>query len=144
MGVFPIINRINHSCLPNCSVQWNPVTDKEELFTAREVEAGEELTICYLDMVTNVSSREERRDYLERHFGFLCNCPLCSLEVWLCNDWTNTNVHFSLQANGFKLAIFGSILALLQLTELYTDCFLNVADLYILRGQSSKPMMRSD
>ena len=86
MGVFPIINRINHSCLPNCSVQWNPVTDKEELFTAREVEAGEELTICYLDMVTNVSSREERRDYLERHFGFLCNCPLCSLEVWFCNE----------------------------------------------------------
>ena len=80
MGVFPIINRINHSCVPNCSVQWNPVTDREELFTAREVGAGEELTICYLDMVTNVSSREERRDYLERHFGFQCDCPLCSLE----------------------------------------------------------------
>ena len=79
MGVFPIINRINHSCLPNCSVQWNPVTDREELFTTREVRAGEELTICYLDMVTNVSSREERRDYLERHFGFQCDCPLCSL-----------------------------------------------------------------
>ena len=45
-----------------------------------EVGAGEELTICYLDMVTNVSSREERRDYLERHFGFQCDCPLCSLE----------------------------------------------------------------
>ena len=32
MGVFPVINRINHSCLPNCSAQWNPVTDREELF----------------------------------------------------------------------------------------------------------------
>ena len=79
MGVFPIINRINHSCLPNCSVQWNPITDREELFTVREVGPGEELTICYLDMVTNVCSREERRDHLERHFGFHCDCPLCRL-----------------------------------------------------------------
>ena len=58
MGVFPVINRINHSCVPNCSVQWNPISDKEELFTVREVDAGEELTICYLDLVTNVSSRQ--------------------------------------------------------------------------------------
>ena len=79
MGVFPIINRINHSCLPNCSVQWNPITDREELFMVREVGPGEELTICYLDMVTNVCSREERRDHLERHFGFQCACPLCRL-----------------------------------------------------------------
>ena len=79
MGVFPIINRINHACDPNCSVHWNVVTNKEELFIMRQVEAGEELTISYVDMITSAATRSERREYLERHFGFLCDCSLCSL-----------------------------------------------------------------
>ena len=38
MGVFPIINRINHSCAPNCSVHWNPTTNKEEVFLMKDLD----------------------------------------------------------------------------------------------------------
>ena len=77
MGVFPIINRINHSCEPNCSVHWNLKTKREELFVMKSVEANTELTISYVDMISNASTRHERQEYLEKHFGFLCDCSLC-------------------------------------------------------------------
>lgn len=79
MGVFPIINRINHSCDPNCSVHWNNVTNKEELYIMKRLEVGEELTISYVDMITHAATKMERREYLEKHFGFPCDCALCSL-----------------------------------------------------------------
>ena len=44
------------------------------------VEAGTELTISYVDMVTAAASRQERRDYLDKHFHFSCQCELCSLQ----------------------------------------------------------------
>ena len=79
MGVFPIINRINHSCEPNCSVHWNLKTKREELFVMKSVEANTELTISYVDMISNASTRHERQEYLEKHFGFLCDCSLCQV-----------------------------------------------------------------
>ena len=44
------------------------------------VEAGTELTISYVDMVTAAASRQERREYLDKHFHFSCQCELCSLQ----------------------------------------------------------------
>ena len=68
MGVFPIINRINHSCEPNCSVQWNSATNKEEVFIMKELEQGEELTISYLDLINKAATRKERQEYLYKNF----------------------------------------------------------------------------
>ena len=79
MGVFPIINRINHSCNPNCSVSWNSDTNMEEVFIMEKVEQGEELTISYLDMVTATVTRQQRQEYLATHFMFHCQCSLCSM-----------------------------------------------------------------
>ena len=42
--------------------------------------AGTELTISYVDMVTAAASRQERREYLDKHFHFSCQCDLCSLQ----------------------------------------------------------------
>ena len=79
MGVFPIINRINHSCLPNCQVHWNPDTLKEELFVTSQCEANSEVSISYMDMFTQNPTKQGRQEYLKHHFDFSCTCVLCSL-----------------------------------------------------------------
>ena len=43
------------------------------------LQQGEELTISYLDMVTNTVTRHQRQEYLATHFMFQCQCPLCSM-----------------------------------------------------------------
>ena len=79
MGVFPVINRLNHACLPNCSVRWDKDTDRLQLFSSQEIQAGTELTISYYDMLTNEPDRGSRQRYLSQHFYFTCSCTLCSL-----------------------------------------------------------------
>merc|ERR1711953_1003639 len=79
MGVFPVINRLNHACLPNCSVRWDKETDRLQLFSMQEIQAGAELTISYYDMLSNPPDRQSRQEYLSKHFYFTCNCSLCSL-----------------------------------------------------------------
>lgn len=79
MGVFPIINRINHSCQPNCHVHWNTETNKEVLYVTSKLQIGTELTISYLDLLTQVPTKQGRQTYLSHHFHFTCSCILCSL-----------------------------------------------------------------
>ena len=79
MGVFPVINRINHACLPNCCVRWDKHKDRLHLFSMQEIQAGAELTISYYDMLSNPPDRQSRQEYLSKHFYFTCNCSLCSL-----------------------------------------------------------------
>ena len=79
MGVFPVINRMNHACNPNCSAHWNKQTGRLEIFSMEDIEAGTELTITYLDMLSNQADREARQEYLSKHFYFLCKCRLCNL-----------------------------------------------------------------
>ena len=79
MGVFPIINRINHSCLPNCCVRWEKNTDSLHLFSMQEIQPGTELTISYYDMLSNEPDRQSRQEYLSKHFYFTCDCSLCRL-----------------------------------------------------------------
>ena len=79
MGVFPIINRINHSCQPNCHIHWNTDTNKEELYVTSPCPLGTELTISYLDLLTQIPTKQGRQDYLSHHFHFTCHCLLCSL-----------------------------------------------------------------
>ena len=79
MGVFPIINRINHSCLPNCHVHWDKDTRKAVVYVTSRLDVGSELTISYLDILTKTPGRRDRQSYLKHHFYFICSCVLCSL-----------------------------------------------------------------
>ena len=79
MGVFPIINRINHSCLPNCHVHWDKDTRKAVVHVTSRLDVGSELTISYLDILTKTPGKQDRQTYLKHHFYFICNCVLCSL-----------------------------------------------------------------
>ena len=78
MGVFPVINRMNHACIPNCCVHWNKQTDTLEVFSMENIQIGTELTISYIDLFS-WADREARQEYLRKHFYFDCICRLCGL-----------------------------------------------------------------
>jgi len=80
MGVFPILNRINHSCLPNSHHWWDTKEEEKVLFCSEDLEAGEELTISYMNLFTQDPDWQSRQSYLLKNFGFSCTCRLCSLE----------------------------------------------------------------
>ncbi|GAB1285777.1 Histone-lysine N-methyltransferase SMYD3 [Apodemus speciosus] len=65
VGLYPSMSLLNHSCDPNCSIVFNG--PHLLLRAVREIEAGEELTICYLDMLM---TSEERRKQLRDQYCF--------------------------------------------------------------------------
>ena len=71
--------RINHSCQPNTEFHWNSATYCEHLMSIRDIEAGEELTDCYLDLTLDGRvTTDERRCLLRAGYGFWCQCQGCS------------------------------------------------------------------
>lgn len=71
LGLYPIAARLNHSCSPNVGYGFDGWTLR--MFTVRDVQAGEELTDCYSDVVYH-SSRAFRQEYIEQKFNFHCQC----------------------------------------------------------------------
>lgn len=69
--------RLNHSCKPN--VAWCVNSEKKmlEVRAARTIEAGEELSVCYIDPV---NMAEDRRKLLMARYNFQCKCEVCGLE----------------------------------------------------------------
>ena len=79
-GVFLLASRINHSCWPSCEVVWREESEEQEVVAIRDMEEGEELTICYLSIKDRMKIPEERRKVL-LPYGFICSCRLCVEEV---------------------------------------------------------------
>ncbi|ELR58064.1 SET and MYND domain-containing protein 3, partial [Bos mutus] len=75
VGLYPSMSLLNHSCDPNCSIVFNG--PHLLLRAVRDVEAGEELTICYLDMLM---TSEERRKQLRGQYCFDCDCFRCQTQ----------------------------------------------------------------
>lgn len=76
-GLYPTISLINHSCLPNAHNNWNSEAQCETIYAIRNIQAGEEITISYYSEEKD-SSSDSRRAYLKDHFGFDCDCKVCS------------------------------------------------------------------
>jgi hypothetical protein len=77
VGLFPRHARMNHSCRPNASLYFSCVALKRPRVHARllrDVEAGEEITITYVDLF---ATRAARRDELRRRYHFECSCERC-------------------------------------------------------------------
>eukprot|EP00906_Rhabdomonas_costata_P032455 RCo045722 len=73
--VFPVLSRFNHSCWPNaCALHGQ---GRAVVYALREVAAGDELTISYLDLGQPLPF-EQRRAVLREQFGFDCECELCA------------------------------------------------------------------
>eukprot|EP00210_Caulerpa_lentillifera_P007793 g7437.t1 len=76
-GYYPIACCANHSCTPNAhSQKEDSISNNHVLIleATRDIQAGEEITISYID---------EEADYEDRllalnDYGFQCTCPKCS------------------------------------------------------------------
>lgn len=73
-GIYASACLINHSCLPNTHFSWNSETKRQTVHAVRDIKAGEEMTIAYDGGMPS----KDRQVFLEDHFGFDCDCHLCS------------------------------------------------------------------
>jgi hypothetical protein len=75
-ALFSIICTMNHSCEPNVQVAYGCGDHRGMLFALRDLAAGEELCINYVDVENELPLR--RADL--RHYGFECRCGKCRSE----------------------------------------------------------------
>ncbi|KAG6004958.1 hypothetical protein E4U21_000581 [Claviceps maximensis] len=76
-AVYATVSLINHSCRPNCGHSWDSEAEHETIYAIRDIVAGEEITITYLEG----GSHAERAESLNVSFGFACSCELCRLST---------------------------------------------------------------
>ncbi|KAJ5797553.1 uncharacterized protein N7503_006849 [Penicillium pulvis] len=72
--IFLTGSRINHSCIPNLNYAYNNVLEKGTFHAVRDISAGEELTVMYIDGANRPRTRRQS-ELLQ--WGFLCVCPAC-------------------------------------------------------------------
>lgn len=75
-GIFPRAARINHACKPNSQNVWNENRKELTIHAFKDIAAGEEITIAYVDAMEVFAARKER---LEGAFGFACACETCDV-----------------------------------------------------------------
>ena len=79
LGLWALPSFINHSCCSN-SVRLH-LGDTLFLHASRQLEAGEEVTISYVNSLLPLPMRHEL--LAQDHWEFQCNCPRCELELKL-------------------------------------------------------------
>lgn len=76
-GVLGLLSSMmQHDCDPTCSVEFAPMSEGStvSLRTLRQVQAGELLSISYVEMEWSTA---ERRAALDLQYGFFCRCSRC-------------------------------------------------------------------
>lgn len=75
-GIYPSMSLLNHDCTPNCIIVFE---GKHLLLrAAKEIQAGEELTISYVDLMM---PSKERQSELKRQYSFECRCHNCQTQA---------------------------------------------------------------
>jgi len=74
-GLFALISRFNSSCCPNLTTYWNADKGVRFVHALRNVEVGEELCVCYVDLL---KTRSDRRFELKSRYDFKCQCEACN------------------------------------------------------------------
>lgn len=75
-ALYEVCCRANHSCDPSCHVLYDGPSHKRvlaRLVARRDIAAGEELTICYVDESADTAARR----WATAEYGFLCRCSRC-------------------------------------------------------------------
>lgn len=72
-AVYILPSFYNHDCDPNSHIIWIENVNAR-LKALRDIEAGEELRICYIDASMDHGARQ---NLLFEGFGFHCKCPRC-------------------------------------------------------------------
>ncbi|KAK0649755.1 hypothetical protein B0T16DRAFT_492320 [Cercophora newfieldiana] len=75
MGLFAELSRINHACDPNAHVHFSETTMAMTIWSAKDIQPGEEITISYSSI--DLTSKE-RKETLQDTWGFKCSCSLCT------------------------------------------------------------------
>ncbi|KAK0624985.1 RmlC-like cupin domain-containing protein [Bombardia bombarda] len=75
MALFPDLARVNHACNPNAFIHFSEKTLGMTVWSSRDIEPGEEITITYSDAGLLHAERQER---LQSVWGFKCTCSLCT------------------------------------------------------------------
>lgn len=82
LSLFPLLSKINHSCLPNVEVQHGKFKECiVDLVAKRNIQEGEELTVSYINLGldgTELRTTAYRRKILSARYLFWCHCPLCT------------------------------------------------------------------
>eukprot|EP00977_Amphora_coffeiformis_P022068 scaffold10368_cov180-Amphora_coffeaeformis.AAC.1 len=73
--LFVVAKAFNHACAPNVGFDFAGTTQR--LWTTRRVPAGEELTICYHDVVYHHPA-PVRQAFLQHKYKFPCACQACA------------------------------------------------------------------
>mmetsp|Transcript_25258 Transcript_25258/g.47756 ORF Transcript_25258/g.47756 Transcript_25258/m.47756 type:complete len:320 (-) Transcript_25258:200-1159(-) len=77
-GVYLVPSFLNHSCDPNVGVEFPDNNSTMVLRARRDIQAGEQLHITYIDAS---ATREVRQKELHWGYGFKCDCARCSEEL---------------------------------------------------------------
>lgn len=73
-ALYALASLFNHSCDPCLDVQFPGNNALLTLRAARDVDAGEQLTISYVDVGAGVTQRQRS---LHHAYGFRCRCARC-------------------------------------------------------------------
>lgn len=74
-GVFPLYSHINHSCVPNVHNAYNPTIQCLTVYSTRDIQAGEQITVSYLSSLCR--TRLQRQGEIQK-WGFDCACAACT------------------------------------------------------------------
>ncbi|GJE97204.1 SET domain-containing protein [Phanerochaete sordida] len=77
-GIFPTTARLNHGCSAafNAVYSWRSSEGALVVHALKNIKEGEELLTTYFD---TKRPRDSRREHLRTHYGFTCQCSVCSL-----------------------------------------------------------------
>lgn len=83
-------SKINHSCEPNCEILFPQSNHILQVTALRDIPAGEEVTISYLDECVLARSRHSRQKVLKENYIFICECERCVREATTQKDVTSS------------------------------------------------------
>lgn len=89
-GLYSQQSKINHSCQPNCEIVFPQSNHVLQVVALRDIAAGEEVTISYLDECMLSRSRHSRQKVLKENYIFVCECEKCSFEKLSQKDETSS------------------------------------------------------
>ncbi|XP_067884766.1 histone-lysine N-trimethyltransferase SMYD5 [Heterodontus francisci] len=76
-GLYILQSCCNHSCDPNAETSFPENNFLLHLTALRDIKAGEEVCITYLDCCQRDRSRHTRHRILRENYLFVCSCPKC-------------------------------------------------------------------
>ncbi|KAK5988286.1 SET domain-containing 5-like protein [Cladobotryum mycophilum] len=136
-ALFTQTSRLNHACRPNCYYLFDRETLTHSVYTIRDVQPGEELSISYIDPVATYAERQEEI----RNWGFNCSCFACMLPVEareISDDRIRLIHHYTKELEDWSSESCGTPDMAETLIDMYQDegLFSNIADGYKLAAHS--------